>query len=301
MFRIHLIIRRAVTAFMIAALFLMLSGVKSYATMVYWSLFNFEGENSANPAYATYNTLNDMLNGVNNTGVFTPNGQGSVPSIVGSGSDGSTFWSLVNPEGENTSDPAFLTYATLGDMLNGLNSTGLFLPNGQGKVPSIVGSGSDGNTYWSLINPEGENSSDAAFLTYATLGDMLNGLNNTGLFIPGGQGPTPSMVGSGSDGSTYWTLLNPEGENSLPAAYVTYATLSDMLNGVNSTGVFTPNGQGAAENIVGTGAFFLPDVTPIPLPASVWMFTTALGVLGLFGWRRGRPRPVVSWIREECC
>lgn len=70
--------------------------------------------------------------------------------------------------------------------------------------------------------------------------------------------------------------------------YVTYGTLDDMLNDTNRTANFAPNSFGVGRNVVGSGAFFVPDILAVPAPAAVWMFMTALGWLGLFDWRRRR-------------
>lgn len=52
----------------------------------------------------------------------------------------------------------------------------------------------------------------------------------------------------------YWSLFNVEGESSLTAQYVTYASLPDMLVDQNRLGVFDPNTNGVGRNIVGSGS-----------------------------------------------
>jgi hypothetical protein len=89
--------------------------------------------------------------------------------------------------------------------------------------------------------------------------------------------------------STYWNLFNIEGESQAPAAFVTYATLADMLGDTNRTGAFQPLGFGdgsAARNVVGSGASIIPP--PIPLPASAVMLVSALAALAGLRRRRGR-------------
>ncbi|OOG22715.1 hypothetical protein B1C78_14385, partial [Thioalkalivibrio denitrificans] len=96
--------------------------------------------------------------------------------------------------------------------------------------------------YWNLFNIEGESVIGADFVTYATLDDMLNDINRLGVFQPMGGGAGQNVVGSGSDGTTYWNLFNIEGESVIGADFVTYAALDDMLNDINRLGVFQPMG-----------------------------------------------------------
>ncbi len=84
----------------------------SHASAVYWSLFNVEGERALDAVYVTYATLPDMLNDINRTGVFTPSGFGAGRNVVGSGSDGVTYWNLFNVEGESALDAVYVTYTT---------------------------------------------------------------------------------------------------------------------------------------------------------------------------------------------
>jgi hypothetical protein len=98
--------------------------------------------------------------------------------------------------------------------------------------------------YWSLFNIEGEGSVSAEYVTYTILADMLGDTNRTGVFVPNAAGVGRNIVGSGSSGTTYWSLFNNEGESSVSAEYVTYATLADMLGDTNRTGVFVPNAAG---------------------------------------------------------
>lgn len=276
-----------------ALVYFFLFSSSAYASTVYWSLFNIEGESSQSANYVTYSTLEDMLKDTNRTGVSSPNGfgPGFGKNVVGSGSDGTTNWSLFNIEGEKDISSNYVTYSTLTDMLNDTNRTGVSSPNGFGPGfgQNVVGSGSDGITYWSLFNIEEESSISANYVTYATLEDMLEDTNRTGVFSPNGFGSGfgQNIVGSGSDGLTYWSLFNIEGENDISSNYVTYATLSDMLNDTNRLGVFSPNGFGAGfgQNIVESGAYVIP-VSVVPLPAAFPLFATILSCLGIFLFRK---------------
>jgi hypothetical protein len=94
--------------------------------------------------------------------------------------------------------------------------------------------------YWNVFNLEGESSISAEFVTYATLSDMLHDTNRTGDVAPSQPFVDANIVDSGSDGKTYWNLFNLEGESSISAEFVTYATLSDMLHDTNRTGDVAP-------------------------------------------------------------
>ncbi len=250
----------------------------------YWSLFNVEGESSQSAAFVTYASRGDMLADTNRLGSFVPDTFGFGRNIVGSGSDGSTYWSLFNVEGESSQSAAFVTYASRGDMLADTNRLGSFVPDTFGFGRNIVGSGSDGSTYWSLFNVEGESSQSAAYVTYTSLGDMLADTNRLGSFVPDTFGFGRNIVGSGSDGSTYWSLFNVEGESSQSAAYVTYTSLGDMLADTNRLGSFVPDTFGFGRNIVGSGSDVVPEPSTVILAAS--------GLVGLaaFGWRRRKRR-----------
>ncbi|WP_186301435.1 PEP-CTERM sorting domain-containing protein [Denitromonas halophila] len=262
------------------------SGIAQTAP-VYWNLFNLEGESSLDSIYVTYDSQIDMLTDSNRTGSFVPNTTGiSAQNVVGSGSDGATYWNLFNLEGESGFDAIYVTYGTLIDMLTDSNRTGSFVPNTTGaSAENVVGSGSDGATYWSLFNLEGESSLDAIYVTYGSLTDMLTDSNRTGSFVPNTTGASAqNVVGSGSDGATYWNLFNLEGESSLDAIYVTYGSLADMLIDSNRTGSFVPNTTGAsARNVVGSGASIFEALPPgsVPEPGSVGLVALALMCLSL--------------------
>ena len=84
--------------------------------------------------------------------------------------------------------------------------------------------------------------------------------------------------------ATYWSLFNNEGESSVSAEYVTYATLADMLGDTNRTGVFVPNAAGVGRNIVGSGSDEMRS-TNVPEPDTLVLFSVALAGLG-FARRR---------------
>ncbi|WP_375691324.1 VPLPA-CTERM sorting domain-containing protein [Pseudooceanicola sp. LIPI14-2-Ac024] len=263
----------------IFALVFQFAGVFPAAAATYWSLFNVEGESSIGADYVTYGSLADMLADSNRLSVNTLGGFGR--NIVGSGSDGSTYWSLFNVEGESSIGADYVTYGSLADMLADSNRLSVNTLGGFGR--NIVGSGSDGSTYWSLFNVEGERSIGADYVTYGSLADMLADSNRLSVNTLGGFGR--NIVGSGSDGSTYWSLFNVEGESSIGADYVTYGSLADMLADSNRLSVNTLGGFG--RNIVGSGAFVTRDEpNPVPLPASVPALLSGLGALAALRWRR---------------
>ncbi len=83
-------------------------------------------------------------------------------------------------------------------------------------------------TYWNVFNIEGESSQSAQFVTYDSGADMLVDENRTGVFTPTNPFGR-NIIGSASDGSSYWNVFNIEGESSQSAQFVTYASLVDML------------------------------------------------------------------------
>lgn len=85
----------------------------------------------------------------------------------------------------------------------------------------------------------------------------------------------------------YWSLFNIENETEQEARYVTYATLSDMLNDDNRLGVFAPDGPGTSErNIVGSGAWRRPITDPVAVSEPGPNLLVLAGVLALVGLRR---------------
>ena len=86
---------------------------------------------------------------------------------------------------------------------------------------------------------------------------------------------------------TYWNVFNVEGESSLDAAIVTYATLQDMLNDENRTGLYEPDGSGFfGRNIVG-GGFSFDATSSVPEPGMGWLALLALGAMQLTRRRAG--------------
>jgi PEP-CTERM motif len=266
---------------------LALSATSAHAT--YWNVFNIEGESSAAANIVTYATLSDMLGDTNRTGTFIPDPGGFGRNIVGAGSDGSSYWNVFNIEDESSAAANIVTYATLSDMLGDTNRTGTFIPDPGGFGRNIVGSGSDGSSYWNVFNIEGESSAAANIVTYATLSDMLSDINRTGTFIPDPGGFGSNIVGSGSDGSSYWNVFNIEGESSQSANIVTYATLSDMLADTNRSGTFIPNPGGFGSNIVGSGSDNTAGGggTPVPEPGSLMLVSLGMACLGFRLRRKG--------------
>ncbi|WP_328189512.1 PEP-CTERM sorting domain-containing protein [Marinobacter sp. OP 3.4] len=109
------------------------------------------------------------------------------------------YLSLFNIEGESSLSAQYVTYNSLGDMLLDTNRQSVFTPNGFGAGFNIVGSGTDGNLYWSLFNIEGESSLSAQYVTYNSLGDMLLDTNRQGVFTPNGFGAGFNIVGSSAE------------------------------------------------------------------------------------------------------
>ena len=239
------------------------------ASTLYWNLVNIESESDLTSAYISYNSLNDMLADTNRAAVIFPetnsgfiNPSSTPNNLIGSGSDGVTYWNIFNPEGETTFTSVIVTYNSSTDMLNDRNRTDTFFPNTNG-AENIVGSGSDGETYWSIFNREEESGLNAVVFTYNSLNDMLTDSNRAGTFFPASNstnlGNGIDLIGTGSDGETYWTLFNPEGEVDTVSVLVTYETLSDMLSDSNRTGTFSPNAGSAGSAIVATGAMVIQE------------------------------------------
>jgi hypothetical protein len=211
-------------------------------------------------------------------------------SCAGAAGAAPVYWNVFNIEGERAVTADIVTYGTLMDMLLDTNRLGVFQPTAGGAGQNVVGSGSDGSTYWNVFNIEGERAVTADLVTYGTLMDMLLDTNRLGVFQPTAGGAGQNVVGSGSDGSTYWNVFNIEGERAVTADIVTYGTLMDMLLDTNRLGVFQPTAGGAGQNVVGSGAGVLASPPPpVPEPLASVLFTA--GLLGVAVVRRLR-RPV---------
>ncbi|MEY8201171.1 MAG: hypothetical protein RPS47_18180, partial [Colwellia sp.] len=79
-----------------------------------------------------------------------------------------------------------------------------------------------GPIYFNTFNEEGESVDTAIIVTYGSLLDMMTDFNPLTVTNVGGNGP--DIVGSGSDGTTYWNIFNEEGESVDTAIIVTYGS-----------------------------------------------------------------------------
>ena len=100
--------------------------------------------------------------------------------------------------------------------------------------------------------------------------------------------------------AVYWNVFNVEGESSLSAAFVTYATITDMATDTNRTGLFIANGTAPfGNNIVGSGS----DVVPVSVvPASGSLPLLGIGLVGMILMRRGRavlPTSLASYLSSN--
>jgi hypothetical protein len=256
---------------------LLLSGT---AQAAYWNLFNFELEDQEGAAVVTYDTLEDMLLDQNRVSSFVYGDPFSGPNLIDSGSDGTTYWNLFNFELEDEEGAAVVTYATLEDMLLDQNRTGSFVYDDPFSGPNLVGTGSDGDTYWNLFNFELEDEEGAAIVTYDTLEDMLLDQNRTGSFVYNDPFSGPNLVDSDSDGTTYWNLFNFELEDEEGAARVTYATLMDMLLDQNRVASFVYDDPFSGPNLIGGGSDSFPRLEPIPEPSMWAVMILGFGVAG---------------------
>jgi hypothetical protein len=260
--------------------------IGSSAHAAYWNVFNIEGESSSSANILTFDTVTDMLNGTNYTGIYNPSAGGLFGrNVIDAGSNGSAYWLLFNIEGESGVSANILTFGSLTDMLNGTNHTGIYNPSAGGLFGrNVVGSGFDGSTYWLTFNIEGESSTSANILTFGSLTDMLNGTNYTGLYNPSTGGLFGrNVVDADSDGTNYWLTFNIEGESSVPASMLTFGSLTDMLNGTNYTGIYNPGSGGLfARNIVGSGSdsYVFAPTPDVPEPMAWTMLVAGLGVIG---------------------
>jgi len=191
------------------------------------------------------------------------------------------YWNVFNEEGESAVSSVLVTYSSLDDMLNDTNRTEFGVPNTFGLGHNIVGSGSDGSSFWNVFNQEGESAASSAIVTYDSFADMLNDTNRSSFGVPDTLGFGNNVVGSGSDGSTYWNVFNQEDESAASSVIVTYNSLIDMLNDTNRAEFGIPNSVGFGHNIVGSGAFFLPPNggNSVPEPATVVPILLLLTVL----------------------
>ena len=79
--------------------------------------------------------------------------------------------------------------------------------------------------------------------------------------------------------------------NTEPGSYVAYL-LSDISGDYQSP--FTNPNNGNPKNISHVSLYVRDSLTPIPLPAGVWLFLTALGGFGFLGWRKNRKAAPVA-------
>ena len=150
-------------------------------------------------------------------------------------------------------------------------------------------------SYWNLFNGHGNVTQNSVYATYNSLGDMLIDANRVATFTTDSFSDFASrnIVGSGSDGTTYWNLFNGHGNVTQNSVYATYNSLGDMLIDANRVATFTTDSFSdfASRNIVGSGAMLLvsdpnPNPNPNPVPEPSTMLLMGTGLAGLVAWRR---------------
>ncbi|WP_299076879.1 hypothetical protein [uncultured Paraglaciecola sp.] len=198
------------------------------------------------------------------------------------------YISLFNIEDESSQTAQYVTYATQIDMLNDTNRLDVYDPNNFSVGNNVVGGGSDGSNYWNLFNIEGESSQTAQYVTYNTLNDLLNDTNRLNVYDPNSFDVGRNIVGSGSDGSSYWSLFNIEEESSQTAQYVLYDSLLDMFNDTNRLNVFDPNSFDVGRNIVGSFATVTETTDPTDVSEPNMLSLASLGLLILVARRAKR-------------
>lgn len=242
------------------------------ASAQYWLVFNSERAADDDADIVSYASLTDMLGDANRKMVSSPGAHAR--NVVSAGSDGVVFWSVFNYEREDAVRAQIAVYPSLADMLADTNRTGTYRPGGAAR--NLVGVGSDGKVYWSVFNREEESAVGAHIVTYASLSDLLADKSRTGVGHPGDS--ARHLVGSDSDGATYWNVFNVENENSSAAEIATYASLADMLADAHRLAVAQPGPF--ARNVVGAGAVVVPE------PAAI--AAAGAGLFAILGLRRLR-------------
>jgi hypothetical protein len=136
--------------------------------------------------------------------------------------------------------------------------------------------------YWNVFNIEGESAIGADIVTYSSLADMLSDSNRTSSNTLSDFGR--NVVGSGSDGSTYWNVFNIEGESAIGADLITYSSLADMLSDLNRTSTNTLSDFG--RNVVGSGASLFQQPVAVPEPSALALLLVGILSLAILPWRK---------------
>jgi len=188
------------------------------------------------------------------------------------------------------------SYSSLSDLIS-LNqaSTSLLGSNLGGTGVSIGGFTYDGNQYHILTEGDPGGSGNVRIRSFNSLSDLLV-LNQASTTLLGSNlgGTGVSIGGFTYDGSQYHILTEGDPGGSGNVRIRSFNSLSDLLVlNQASTTLLGSNLGGTGISIGGFTA--VPSFVAVPLPATVWIFLTSLGGLGLFDWlRRRRPQTAIS-------
>ena len=97
-----------------------------------------------------------------------------------------------------------------------------------------------------------------------------------------------ALLGTGraEASAVYWSLFNFEGESTVSAQYVTYASLANMLTDQNRLGVFDPVGGSSGQNIVGSGSAQMSSNGTVPEPGTLALLGLAFAGFCAARWRK---------------
>ena len=241
---------------------------------------------------ATYDSPSDLISGSLSSSSYSQINIASNFSVGGLAYDGQYQLMLESDSNLPGGSELFLaTYDSYSDLISGSLSSSSYSQINIASNFSVGGLAYDGQYQLMLESDSNEPGGSELFLaTYDSFSDLISGSLSSSSYSQINIASNFSVGGLAYDGQ-YQLML--ESDSNLPGGselfLATYDSYSDLISGSLSSSSYSQINIASNFSVGGLTSTFAdetPDIPPVPVPAAVWLFGSAL--IGLLGFARRR-------------